>query len=125
MIGRHVAELVLHVGERDPYDVAEDAFTPMLTANGLTTGTGGRPGFGDPEAHGQALSIRGAQVSALTRRDDGRLEVRAFNPTSTPSELIIEGGRGVVTDLRGEPSGQAFDGNLPLGPHKIVTIALD
>src|SRR5690606_32958045 len=32
MPGRHKVELVLHLGDRDPYEVADDAFTPVLTA---------------------------------------------------------------------------------------------
>jgi hypothetical protein len=119
MPGPHHADLVLHLGGRDPYAVADEAFTPLLVAR--------RPGggFGDPSVHGVALEVAGAEVTALTRRRDGRRELRVVNTDDEPSTLTVTGARGEVTDLRGQPTGTAFDGRLELGPRQIVTIALD
>jgi hypothetical protein len=119
MIGPFRADLVLHTAGRDPYAVADDAFTPLLVSRMPDAG------FGDPAASGRHLTVTGAEVSALTRRSDGRLELRAFNPGGTPVELGVDGRTGEVTDLRGEPTGEAFPGTMTLAPHRIVTIALD
>ncbi len=119
MIGPFRADLVLHTGGRDPYDVADEAFVPLLVARA--------PGAGlaDPEATGHRLTVTGAEVSALTRRDDGRLELRAFNPSAAPAMMTVHDRTGEVTDLRGEPTGERFEGTLTLAPHRIVTLALD
>lgn len=119
MAGPFVADLVVHKGERNPYEIAEDAFTPLLTAR--MPGAG----WGDPAATHQVLAVTGAEVSALTRRPDGRRELRVFNPTDQPSVLVVAGLQGELTDLRGTPTGERFDGTTPLGPHQILTVALD
>lgn len=119
MIGAHHAELVLHVGDRHPYEVADEAFTPLLAAH--LPGQG----LGDPARHGQALTVAGAEVTALTRRSDGRQELRVVNPTSEPAILTVAGRTGAVTDLRGRPTGARFDGRLELRPWQIATLALD
>ncbi|NLD75306.1 MAG: hypothetical protein GX643_01430 [Acidimicrobiales bacterium] len=119
MIGRFRADLVLHTGGRDPYAVADDAFTPLLVSRMPSAG------FGDAEASGRRLTVTGAEVSALTRRPDGRLELRVFNPSATPAELTVEGRVGEVTDLRGDPTGERFDTTMTLAPHRVATLALD
>jgi hypothetical protein len=124
MIGPFRADLVLHVGGRDPYAVADEAFTPILTARMP------RAAFGDPEARGQRLSVTGAEVSALTRRPDGRLELRVVNPSPAPAQLTVHDEHGApatgeVTDLRGTATGDAFEGTATVPPHRIVTLALD
>jgi hypothetical protein len=118
--GPHRFDLVLHVGDRDPAAVADDAFTPILVAR-----FPGGSGLGDPETSGQALAVDGAQVTALCRRPDGRTEVRVVNASDEPAELRIDGRSGDVTDLRGDPTGDRFEGRLPLRPHQIATVALD
>lgn len=118
MPGHHEASFVLHLGGRDPYAVADEAFTPLLTAR--------RPGgFGDPEATGQGLAVEGAEVTALRRTDDGHLEVRVVNPSDEPTTVTVEGRTGEIVDLRGRPTGDRFDGALALAPWKIATIVLD
>ena len=79
--GRRVARYAVAVGDVDPYRLAEDAFVPLLVAH--ATGGGWRP------ADGQALSVEGAEVSAVRRDDRGALEVRAFNPTATATRLAV------------------------------------
>jgi alpha-mannosidase len=118
--GPHRFDLVLHVGDRDPAEVADDAFTPILVAR-----FPGGSGLGDPEASGQALAVGGAEVTALCRRPDGRTEIRVVNAADEPAELRIDGRSGDVTDLLGRVTGERFDGRLPLRPHQIATIALD
>jgi hypothetical protein len=63
-------------------------------------------------------------VSSLTRRSDGRQELRAYAGPE-PSALRVTGRAGVVTDLAGTPTDTRFDGELALRPHQIVTVALD
>ncbi|HEV8114675.1 MAG TPA: hypothetical protein VGP53_00450, partial [Acidimicrobiales bacterium] len=113
--GRVEARLALHVGGRDPYAVADDAFVPLLVTRG-----------GGPEAHGptagQALSVEGAEVSAIVR-EAGALHVRVFNPSPHPTTVTIEGHRGWLIDLRGRPM-QPFEGSFDLTPWQIATANL-
>ena len=120
MIGPHQADLVLHVGGRDPYAVADEALTPLLTAR-----FPGKDGLGDPDALASALTVEGAEVTALTRRDDGRVELRVVNTTDTPTTVTVAGRTGRLTDLNGAETGEPFTGSLDLRPHQIQTLALD
>jgi hypothetical protein len=110
--GPVVAELALHVGDRDPYAVVDDAFLPLIVT---------RAGRGDRPRDGQALSVRGAQVSAVERTDDGALRVRVFNPTADTTTVELDGRRGDLVDLRGRPVG-TFDGRFELRPFGIATV---
>jgi len=57
---------------------------PLETATGTgDTGPASRPG------QGQALSVAGAEVSALLRDGDGRLVVRLFHPGSRPATARV------------------------------------
>jgi alpha-mannosidase len=105
----------LHVGSRDPYAVVDDAFCPLLVTAAL--GGDARP------RDGQAMHVTGAEVSSI-QRGNGRLEVRVFNPTATPTEVSIEHRRGWLVDLRGRPL-EPFEGSFPLGPWRIATAVLD
>jgi hypothetical protein len=120
MRGRHHVDLVLHTGGRDPYAVADEAFTPLLTAR-----FPGRNELGDPEASGQALAVSGAEVTALTRRDDGRLELRVVETEGKPAQVTVAGRTGERTDLEGTPTDDRFEGTIHLRPHEIATLALD
>lgn len=105
----------LHLGDRDPYAVADDAFLPLLvTRGGGAAGT--RP------ARGQLLSVAGAEVSAVTR-ESGHLHLRVFNPTATPTEVAVAGRRGWLVDLRGRPEAP-FEERFALGPWEIATAVL-
>ena len=119
MYGPFRADLAVHAGTRNPYEIAEDAFTPLLVAH-LPAAR-----WGDRGQAASALTVDGAEISALTRRDDGALEVRAFNPTDDTVTLTIAGRTGRHTDLRGAATGATFDGSTPLLPHQVVTIELD
>ena len=100
----------------NPYDLVDDAFTPLLVAHADDIGV--RP------ARGSALTLAGAPVSSVRRRPDG-LEVRVFNPSdeSATVTMSIESSAvsGVLVDLSGQPSGE-FEGAVTLAPHRIVTV---
>jgi mannosylglycerate hydrolase len=112
--GRHVLRYAVALGEVDPYVLADDAWVGLGVAEGA--------GLGSMGLVHQALDVRGAEVSSLRRRE-GRLELRAYNPRSTATTLMIAGRRGDVVDLRGRVVAP-FAGVLPLGPFGIVTVAL-
>lgn len=100
-------------GDADPYALADDAFLPLQVT---------RCGGGDGPARGQALSVTGAEVSAVVR-EGGALHVRVFNPTPAPTTVTFEGRSGWLVDLRGRPL-EPFDGSFELGPWRIATAAL-
>jgi hypothetical protein len=113
--GRHVLRYAVAAGPVDPYAMADDAWVDLGVATGAGLGTMGE--------HHRALDVAGAQVSSLRRRE-GRLEVRAFNPTVAATTLRVAGRRGHVVDLRGRDLAP-FTGQQLLGPFEIVTRALD
>jgi alpha-mannosidase len=101
--------------ESDPYQLADALGNPLEIVSA--------PGGGTRVERGSALTLRGAQVSAL-RRHNGALEVRVFNPSSMPQSLEIEGRVGSVVDLHGQIV-RPFSGTLDLAPNEIVTLSLD
>ena len=111
-----VATYAVHVGEADPYALADDVLVPLravrATADGASSST-----------EGQALSVDGAPVSSL-RRVAGRLEVRVFNPTADTTTVTIDGRRGWLVDLRGRPV-EPFEERFTLSPWRIATAVLD
>ncbi len=109
------ARFAIHLGDRDPYAVVDDAFLPLLVTRG-----GGRRAGG--AARGQALSVTGAEVSAITRVA-GALHVRVFNPSAHPTTVTVEGRTGWLLDLRGRPL-RPFEGSFALRAWEIVTAAL-
>jgi hypothetical protein len=115
MPGRHVLRYAIALGaDRDPYELADDAFTPLLVA----TGEGG----GDRPDRGTELTVTGAEVSAVVR-SGGHLVVRVFNPSDQPTEVRIDGRQGWVVDLRGQVVAP-FEGSFPLAPFRIATVQL-
>ena len=110
---RVTASFAVHVGNRNPYDLVDDAFLPLLVTRGAN---GAQP------ASGQALSIAGAEVSAIVR-EAGAVHVRVFNPTGETVTVSIGGRRGWLLDLRGRPL-RAFEGSFELTPWQIATAAL-
>jgi alpha-mannosidase len=114
--GPVTARFAVHLGGRDPYEVADDALVPLLVTRG-----GGRDA--SRPATGSALSIHGAEVSAVVR-DAGGVRVRLFNPASSPTTVTIADRHGWLVDLRGRPQAP-FEGTFELAPWQIVTAALD
>jgi hypothetical protein len=114
-LGRHVLRYGLAVGDVDPWALADDLLVPLdvVTAAGL----------GTAPAEGAALSVEGAEVTAVLRHA-GALEVRLCNPRPGPAEVAVSGRSGWLVDLRGRAI-EPFDGRLRLGPWQIVTVRLD
>jgi alpha-mannosidase len=113
--GRVEARLALHVGDRDPYAVVDDAFLPLAVT---------RAGHGARSRNDRALDISGAEVSAVVRDAQGALQVRVFNPSAEPTTVLLPGRQGALVDLRGRIVG-GFDGSFALRPWGIATAVLD
>lgn len=107
----------VHLGDRDPYDVVDDAFVPM---QGL--GVPGGPSAINGDTH-QALSLTGAVVSAVQRDPSGGLIVRVFNPSPDTTTVAIDGRHGWKVDLRGRPQ-EPFEASFELSPWAIQTVQL-
>ncbi len=121
MLGRHVLRYAIAVGdpqtdEGDPYALADDVFLPLQVTAG--SGSGPRP------ARGSALSVTGAQVSALRQVGGGRLEVRVFNPGDEEATVDLGRRRGWLVDLRDRPQ-EPVTGSFRLRPWGIATVHLD
>ncbi len=109
------ARFAIHLGGRDPYAVADDAFLPLVVTRGGGTAASG-------SLAGQALSVEGAEVSAVVR-EAGALHVRVFNPSADPATVTIDGCHGWLVDLRGRPQ-RPFEESFTLGPWELATAAL-
>jgi mannosylglycerate hydrolase len=115
MIGPVAVRYALQVGEADPYAVADDVLVPLATT--ASFGGGRRPD------RGSALTVRGAEVSAVQRKA-GLLEVRVYNPRPEPTTVEIPEHTGWLVDLRGR-SLASFEGSFDLRAHGIATVRLD
>jgi hypothetical protein len=104
----------------DCYGVADAVLVPFERARVARHATGTRP------AHGTALRVDGAEVSAVTRGAGG-LVVRVVRSADTEGPVAIEHegvpGRGYLVDLRGAPIGP-FEGSITLRPWQIATLQL-
>jgi hypothetical protein len=115
MTGRRVTlRYALALDCDDPYALAEDVLVPLEAVSSLGGGT--RP------ATGSALTVHGAEVSAL-HRVSGTLELRVFNPSAQPTTVSIPGRSGWLVDLRGYPQ-EPFEGAFALRPFGIATARL-
>jgi alpha-mannosidase len=126
MQGRQIVEYALlpHRGDwraADLYDAADELLVPLERARG-----GGVAGASLPPT-GQALAVRGTQVSAVLR-ESGGVAVRVFNPSpeAATAEVDRNGApaTGWIVDLVGRPR-QPFEGAVPLGPWEIATLRVD
>ena len=115
VLGEHTLRYGIAVGDVDPYALVDDAFLPLDIARA--------PGIGTAAARGTALTVTGAEVSAL-KREAGRLELRVFNPSADPTTVTVEDRQGWLVDLRGRPLAP-FEGTFDLGPWEIATARLD
>jgi hypothetical protein len=112
------------VGDVDPFALADEVLVPLRVAapagagRGTTAAAGPAPAR-DLPATGSALTVTGAEVSAVTREGDA-LVVRVFNPEDAPVAVRMEGRRGWLVDLRGRPL-LAFEGGFELRPRGIAT----
>lgn len=132
MPGPHEFRYAVHLGDADPYEVVDDVFVPLLVAGTGPSTDGPRDtarsrtsGERGP-TRGRALSVSGAEVSALYRLADDptRLVLRVFNPSAEPTTLRVEDRSGTIVDLRGQGD-EPFDGTCEMPPWSIRTIHLD
>ncbi len=114
LLGRVEARYAVHVGEADPYALVDDAFLPLQVVPA--------DGGGDRPPGGSALTVEGAQVSALRRAGEA-LEVRVFNPSDHACTVRLPGRSGWLVDLVGRPLGP-FDGAFELRPWGLATARL-
>jgi hypothetical protein len=114
MLGPVVARYAIAMGDGDPFALADDFLVPLEVA--IAQGDG--PGHDA----GQALSVTGAEVSAVTRVPGG-IEVRVWNPSDEDGTVTITDGVGWVVDLRGRPL-HPFEGQAALKPWEILTVRM-
>jgi hypothetical protein len=115
LAGRPISfRYALGVGVADPYAMADEFLLPLEVVPSF--GGGSRPDAGS------ALTVEGAQVSAL-RREGGQLELRVFNPTAAAATVRVPGHDGWKVDLRGFPLDH-FEGSFELRPFGIATVRL-
>ncbi|HEY5246803.1 MAG TPA: hypothetical protein VIJ60_14130, partial [Acidimicrobiales bacterium] len=115
LVGRRIeARYAVAVGPVDPWTLADDVLLPLEVVGSL--GGGWRP------AHGSALDVDGAEVTAV-RRVAGLLEVRVFNPSPETTTVSLGARAGWLVDLRGRPL-EPVEGHFPLRPHGIATVRL-
>jgi alpha-mannosidase len=115
-LGHQSLHYVVALGDVDPFALADDAFTPLLVTASLGSGPATALGTLPP------LDLGGTIASSLRRRTPGGpLELRVFNPTDDPTTLRWPGCTGAEVDLRGR-SLRRFDGEVEVGPHRIVTV---
>jgi mannosylglycerate hydrolase len=116
MRGAHSFNFAISVeADVNGYELADDAFAPLLLTNAAA--------LGSAPSRGAALTVSGAEVSAVQRRA-GRVEVRLFNPTDAPTVARVEGRRGQLVNLRGR-SIASFEESITLRPHQIASLSLD
>ena len=116
LLGRRMtARYAVVLGPVDPWAVADDVLVPIEVAPTL--------GGGTRADRGSALTVDGAQVSAV-RRVPGGLEMRVFNPTADPVDVTVADRQGWLVDLRGRPL-EAFSGAFRIGPFALATARLD
>jgi hypothetical protein len=127
--GPRTARYALALGATDPYALAETAFFELPVVASL--------GGGSFPAEASLLAVRGAEVSSLRRVAGGALEIRLFNPSDTPTRVVLSEGtglraepdvpsiplRGQLVDLRGRRL-EGFEGSFELGAHRIATARL-
>ncbi len=125
LIGRHAVRYGLAVGPADPYALVDDAFLALRLADPakIRGMAATRPSSGSDASSGQALSVRGAEVSSV-RRVAARLEVRVWNPSHQATTVELAGRSGWLVDLRGAPVAPFIE-TVALDPWRIATLVVD
>ena len=111
--GRHRLRYAITTQSLDPYELAEDAFVPLLVAPAAGAGT--EP----PVRHG--LEVGGAPVSATRRLADGTLEIRMFNPNASAAQIRVPSVNGEIVDLAGTGL-ESFHDDLIARPGQVLTL---
>jgi len=126
--GRHAVEYAVlpHRGDwraSDLYAAADEVLVPLERTRVRLGG----PAATSLDATGCALTVRGAQVSRVTRQSDG-LTVRIFNPSPEPARAEVALGgvaaQGEVVDLTGRPVRPFQAGTVDLRPCELMTLRL-
>ncbi len=103
------------------YGAADEFLVPLERARG-----GGVASASQPPT-GQAVAVRGAQVSAV-HRDGAALAVRVFNPSPAAATVEVEHdgapATGWAVDLTGRPRNR-FEGTVALRPWEVATLRVD
>ena len=99
----------------DPYALADDVLLPLEPVASLGGGT--RP------ASGSALTVDGAEVSAL-HRVAGVLEIRVFNPDAARHRGVVRRAAPVGSWTCGATRSEPFEGSFELRPFGIATARL-
>ena len=115
MQGPVTVRYAVHYGERDPYQLADQAWLPLEVTHG--------GGIGSAGPRGSRLTVTGAEVSALQRVED-RIEVRVFNPSPAETIVTLDGRAGWLVDLRGGRL-ERFEQSFRLRPWGMATVQLD
>jgi alpha-mannosidase len=115
-----VQRYAVAVGPVDPYALADQVLVPLQTAQ--VQGAHGDDGWNELPAHGSALTVEGAEVSAV-RREGGSLRVRVVNPTAETVTVELPGHRGWLVDLRGRPVAP-FESSFALRAWGVATLAI-
>ncbi len=115
LLGPHRVRYAVAVGDDDPYALADQAWNPMLVADGN--------GDGKLPPSGSRLTVEGGEVSSL-RRQDGHLELRVFNPSDDTITVRIPGHQGCLVDLLGREQ-ERWRQRFPLRAWGIATARLD
>ncbi len=115
MVGRALeCRFAVAVDCADPFALADEVLVPLDLVHA--------PGGGTRPERGRALAVEGAEVSAV-RRVAGMLEVRVFNPTTSPATVRVGERSGWLVDLRGRTLA-LVDGSFELRPFGIATVRL-
>jgi hypothetical protein len=115
LIGPRHLRYGVQIGDADPYALVDQAFLPLTVLEA--------PGGGHRPEAGSALTVDGAEVSAL-HRVAGALELRVFNPTDRPATVRVAGRRGWLVNLRGQAE-EPFYEVFALRPWGIATARLE
>lgn len=99
----------------DPFRMAEGLWNPLV----VLRAAGGGP-LADRGSH---LELYGGVVSSL-RRAGGRVEVRVFNPTNSPTTVTMPGRSGHLVELSGRVVAE-WSQTFELGPWRFATARLD
>jgi alpha-mannosidase len=115
------------VGEVAPYALADEVLVPLRVAGADgssrgATAVGTTPVIPDLPPAGNALTLEGAVVSAVTRDGDA-LVVRVFNPHDEATDVHLGDRTGWLVDLRGRPL-EPFEGGFALRPRGIATASI-
>ncbi|HEX6417219.1 MAG TPA: glycoside hydrolase family 38 C-terminal domain-containing protein [Acidimicrobiales bacterium] len=104
----------------DPYALADEVLAPLRV--GAAAGAAAPGDHASLPAAGSALTVEGAEVSAVVREGDA-LVVRVFNPSPAATEVRLPGRSGWLVDLRGRPV-EPFEGAFPLRPWGMATLTV-